>query len=85
MGEETGSRNPRFIARYQKRLPLRLYHYCLLSNHFHLLLQLADPRRLSRLIAGLLRSFVHYFNRRYEFVDPLFQGRFQSPAIQAEG
>ncbi len=78
-------RNPRFIARYQKRLPLRLYHYCLLSNHFHLLLQLADPRPLSRLMAGLLRSFVHYFNRRYGFVAHLFQGRFQSLAIEAEG
>ena len=25
------------LARYQKRFPLRLFHYCLMSNHFHLL------------------------------------------------
>ena len=31
------------LARYRDRFGLRLYHYCLMSNHFHLLLQLADP------------------------------------------
>jgi REP element-mobilizing transposase RayT len=32
------------VQRYQRRFGFRLYHYCLMSNHFHLLLQLADPR-----------------------------------------
>jgi putative transposase len=72
------------LARYQKRFAWRLYHYCLMSNHFHLLLQLADPGQLSALLAGLLRSYVHYYNRRYGFVGHLWQGRFKSPAIEAE-
>jgi hypothetical protein len=32
----------------------RIYHYCLMGNHFHLVLQLTDPSRLSPLMAGLL-------------------------------
>jgi putative transposase len=72
------------LARYQERFPWRLYHYCLMSNHFHLLVQLADPKKLSSLLAGLLRSYVHYYNRRYGFCGHLWQGRFKSPAIEVD-
>ncbi len=33
------------LARYQKRFGLRLYHDCLMTNHFHLLVQLQRPSR----------------------------------------
>ena len=67
------------LARYRQRFGFRLFHYCLLDNHFHLLLHLDDPRRLSALMAGLLLASVRYFNRRYGFVGHLWQGRFRSP------
>jgi putative transposase len=72
------------LARYRQRFQVRLYHYCLMSNHFHVLLQLRDCRQLSRMVAGLLRSYVHYFNRRYGFVGHLWQGRFKSPGVEVE-
>lgn len=59
------------LARYRDRFALRLYHYCLMSNHFHLLVQLPEPKRLSAMAAGLLRAYVHYYNRRYGFVGHL--------------
>src|SRR5437870_3620615 len=43
------------LARYRDRFGLRLYHYGLMGNHFHLVAQLPEPRRLSALMAGLLR------------------------------
>ena len=52
---------------------------------FHVLVQLVRPADLSRWLAGMLRAYVHYFNRRYRFVGHLWQGRFKSPAIQCEG
>src|SRR5439155_6771216 len=60
------------------------YHYCLMSNHFHLLVDCAKPRDLSRGMAGLLRSYVHYFHRRHGFVGHLWQGRFKSAAVEGE-
>jgi putative transposase len=72
------------VARYQKRFGLRLYHYCLMDNHFHLLVQLLDPRCLSRLMAGLGVAYVHHYHRRYGFVGHLFQGRFKSPVIERD-
>jgi putative transposase len=73
------------LGRYRQRFALRLFHYCLMDNHFHLLVQLPDPRRLSACVAGLLRSYVHYYHRRYRYVGHLWQGRFKSPAVQREG
>ena len=49
------------LARYRDRLGLRLYHYCLMSNHFHILVQLERPADLSKWLAGMLRAYVHYF------------------------
>ena len=74
----------RFFLQLLGRYRDRFFHYCLMSNHFHLLLRLVDPRLLSPLMAGLLGSYVHYFNRRYRFVGHLWQGRFKSPAIEME-
>jgi putative transposase len=72
------------LARYGRRGTARLYHYCLMSNHFHLLLRCERVEDLSPWIAGLLRAYVHYYHRRYGFVGHLWQGRFRSPAVAAE-
>jgi putative transposase len=72
------------VARYRDRFALRLYHDCRMGNHFHLLLPLPDPRRLSGMMAGMLRSYTHYCHRRYGFVGRLWQGRFKSPAVETE-
>jgi len=72
------------LDRYRQRFGFRLYHYCLMTNHFHLLLQLDNPRRLSALMAGLLLAYTLYCNRRHGFVGHLWQGRFKSPLIQRE-
>ena len=70
------------VQRYRGRFGFRLYHYCLMGNHFHLLLQLQQPRHLSPLMAGLLRAYVHHCHRRHGFVGHRWQGRFKSPTIQ---
>jgi putative transposase len=72
------------LDRYRKRFAFRLFHYCLMSNHFHLLLQLDNPRQLSSLMAGLLLAYVRHFNRRHGFVGHLWQGRFKSPLVQRD-
>ena len=72
------------LARYRSRTDFQLFHYCLMSNHFHLLLQPNRSNDLSPLMAGMLRAYVHYFNRRYGFVGHLFQGRFKAKAVEAE-
>jgi hypothetical protein len=38
-------------------------HYCLLDNHFPVLVQLPDARQLSKWLAGLLAAYWHYYRR----------------------
>jgi putative transposase len=70
------------LGRYRSRFQLRIYHYCLMTNHFHVLVQLEDPAHVSPLMAGLLRAYVHHCHRRHGFVGHRWQGRFKSPAVQ---
>lgn len=72
------------LARYRDRFRFRLEHYCLMTNHFHLLVQFPDPRQLSAFGAGLQRAYVHHLTRRHQFVGHLFQGRFKSVAVQRQ-
>jgi putative transposase len=72
------------LDRYRQRFPIRVLHYCLMSNHFHLLLQCAEPKQLSPFMAGLLRAYVHHHHRQHGFVGHLWQGRFKSPVVAVE-
>ena len=72
------------LAEYRDRFELRIYHYCLMGNHFHVLLQLPDPRGVSRVMAGLLVAYWHHYRLRLGLVGHLFQGRFKSPAVEAD-
>src|SRR6516165_10701973 len=44
------------LERYRQRFAVRLHHYCLMGNHFHLLVRCDDPAELSPWMAGLLRA-----------------------------
>jgi REP element-mobilizing transposase RayT len=73
------------LARYRDRCAFRLYHYCLMDNHFHLLLQLPRPQGLSALLAGLQVAYWHHYRRRYDLVGHLFQGRCKTSAVETDG
>lgn len=52
--------------------------YCLMPNHFHLLVKQAGDISISVLISKLCTSYSMYFNRRYERVGSLFQDTFKA-------
>ncbi len=50
--------------------------YCLMPNHFHLILHQREENGISAFIHRVLCSHTCYFNRRHERVGTLFQTRF---------
>lgn len=52
--------------------------YCLMPNHFHLLLQQRAEGGISRFMQKLATAYTMYFNTRYERSGALFQGKFKS-------
>jgi REP-associated tyrosine transposase len=58
--------------------------YCLLTNHFHLLVETPEPN-LSRGMHRLNASYAQGFNRRYERFGHLVADRFHSEAVTNDG
>ena len=66
-----------------QRFQAILYSYCLMGNHFHLLLQTREAN-LSEFMKRLLSIYTSAFNRRHQRVGHLFQGRYKSFVVSAE-
>ena len=60
-----------------------LYAWCLMGNHFHLLIH-GDIKRVSKCMQRLCSEYAHWFNRKTGRVGHLFQARFRSEAINTE-
>jgi REP element-mobilizing transposase RayT len=60
-----------------------VYAWCLVPNHFHLLLR-SGAAPLSTLMLRLLTAYAVYYNRRHRRSGCLFQNRFKSIVVQEE-
>ena len=58
-----------------------LIAYCLMPNHFHLLLQQQENRVLENFMRSLITRYCIYFNKKYDRVGPLFQGIYKAVLI----
>jgi len=56
--------------------------YCLMPNHFHLLVTPLSEEGLSKFMQKLSTSYVMYFNRIYKRTGGLFEGKFKSIHIE---
>jgi len=56
---------------------ITLHNYCLMDNHYHLLIELKDEN-LSKFMQNINSSYANYFNRKYQRSGHLWQGRFKS-------
>lgn len=61
-----------------------LYAWCLMDNHFHLLLNIGFAE-LSSFMHKLQTAYAGYFNRVHEGVGSLFGTRFKSEPVENEG
>src|SRR3989338_2651048 len=55
--------------------------YCLMPNHFHLIVRESEKGGVSRFLQKLATGYTMYFNKRYERTGSLFQGRFKAKHI----
>ncbi len=66
-----------------ERLNVLVHAYCLMGNHYHLLLETPDGN-LSLALRQLNGVYAQGFNRRHDRVGHLFQGRFGSSLVERE-
>ena len=65
------------------RFGVLCHAYCLMANHFHLLLQ-PDANPLSRMMQQLNSAYSQSFNSRHERVGHVLQGRFKALLVDRD-
>lgn len=71
------------LANACKRFDWYCHAYCLMSNHYHLLIETNTPT-LSKGVKYLNGTYTQYFNGRNKRVGHLFQGRYKAILVQKE-
>ena len=55
--------------------------YCLMSNHFHLLLHQVDLPYMEKFMRSLMTSYSRYFNLKYKRTGPVFESCYKAVLI----
>jgi len=66
------------LRHYKRKHRARLYAFCLMTNHVHLIV---DCLKLTKLMHGINLSYAKYFNKKHNKVGHLWQDRFKSLVI----
>jgi putative transposase len=71
------------IKRYQDTFGYKVYAYCLMTTHGHLIID-ANGADISKIMHGINQCYAQYFNRKYKRHGHVFQDRFKSKIIHDE-
>jgi putative transposase len=72
------------LAAAKERHPVSLFAFCLMPNHFHLVVEPENSLALSRFMQWLMTSHVRRYHEHYESSGHVWQGRFKSFPIQRD-
>lgn len=64
---------------------IKIFAYCLMPNHFHIVLMPREAEDLSRYMHWLMSSHVRRYHRHYGSSGHIWQGRYKSFIIQEDG
>jgi REP element-mobilizing transposase RayT len=72
------------LARVCERFAWRAWAWCLMGNHYHLLIETLEPT-LSRGMREVNGVYTQTFNRRHERVGHVLQGRYKALLVDKDG
>lgn len=74
----------RLLALAKEKYKVNIFHYCLMTNHFHMLLRSETKEGLPALMHWLQLGYARYFKKIYRTTGHIFEERFRSPRIAEE-
>jgi putative transposase len=73
------------LVQLKKEEGIKIYHYCLMPNHPHLLVGVEEESRLSHFMQRVNGKYAYYYKKRHQYIGHLWQDRFKSKIINDEG
>lgn len=73
-----------FLRRYKQENKIKVYHYCLMPNHTHMILEVFLNSSLSKFMKQLNLAYLYYYKKRYKYDGHLWQGRYKSLIISKD-
>ncbi|OGI46781.1 hypothetical protein A2121_00230 [Candidatus Nomurabacteria bacterium GWB1_40_6] len=58
--------------------------YCLMPNHFHILIKEKEKNGISKFMQKLCTAYVMYYNKKYKRTGGLFEGKFKSEHLDID-
>jgi len=71
------------LLQVKRNSEFKLFAYCLMSNHVHLLLK-ENEVPLAQIFKRLGARYASWFNKKYDRCGHLFQGRFRSEPVESD-
>ena len=63
---------------------ISLLSFCLMPNHFHLLVKQKTKKGISKLMKDVGTNYAMYFNKKYERSGPLFESRYKGVVVETD-
>jgi len=70
------------LKEYKSRYPFYLYHFVLMTNHVHLVIETSS--NLSKIMQGIDLTYFYHYKRKYGYAGHFWQGRFKSILIEKD-
>ncbi|MFH1612067.1 MAG: transposase [bacterium] len=72
------------IRQAKEKYKIATICYCLMPNHFHLLVRQDSDIMIAKFMASVHTGYAMYFNRKYNKVGHLFQGKYKQKHIDTD-
>ena len=69
------------LKKFKEKSGYRIFAYCLMGNHVHILIKTGEES-ISDAMKRICCSYVSWYNKKYDRVGYLFQGRFHSEPVE---
>lgn len=78
--QEDKERMLQILKKIKEKEYFKLYSYCIMNNHAHLVIQDND-NNISSIMKRLNISYAYYYNTKYNNIGHVFQDRYKSEAV----
>jgi putative transposase len=69
------------FLRYKIKFEFKVFGYCLMSNHIHLLIKASPKETISEIMKAITIAHARQHHKKYHTTGHLFEGRFKSPIV----